>query len=198
MLSERAIVLKTIKHGESDLIVHCLSRVGLRLNLMAKGALKSRRRFGGGVLEPLNYIQISYREARSQGVDAEALHFLEEAHLLQDFVELRQDYDRLELGFYFIQVVSKVVREEASDNSGIFDLLGNALKTLSRTPELSRLRTLFELKLLHQQGMLAAETEGFALLRYPLQQHQEIDLTDEEFAPIRREAHQLLEAYLMN
>ncbi|MCB0365086.1 MAG: DNA repair protein RecO [Bdellovibrionaceae bacterium] len=196
MIKDRAIILKTVKHGESNLIVQCLSRNGSRLSLMAKGALKSRRRFGGGVLEPLNYIQLAYKESNKKNDDQDLLHWLEEAQILEDFASLRSDYDRLELGFYFLQVVSKISLEGTPDNNEVFDLLGNALKSLQSTSHLGLLRTLFELKLLFQQGVLSSEVEGYHLLKYPLKSHAEINIDEGDLLIIRREVNQLLESYL--
>ncbi len=53
----RLIILRTIKYSEADLIVHGLNTEGARINFMAKSALKSRKRFGGGVLEPTHYMR---------------------------------------------------------------------------------------------------------------------------------------------
>ncbi|MCB0385559.1 MAG: DNA repair protein RecO [Bdellovibrionales bacterium] len=196
MVKDRAIILKTLKQGESNLIVHCLTRSGSRLSLMAKGALKSRRRFGGGVLEPLNYVQLAYKESSKRSEDQDLLHWLEEAQILEDFAPLRRDYDRLELGFYFLQVVSKISREGNLDNNEVFDLLGNALSSLQETSQLTLLRVLFELKLLFQQGVLSSEVEGYHLLKYPLQNHGEIKIDDGDLQIIKREVHHLLESYL--
>jgi len=195
MHRERAIILRAVEQGESNLIIHCLTRSGSRLNLMAKGALKSQRRFGGGVLEPLNYIQLSYRESK-KAQENESLHWLEEAQILRDFYLLRRDYERLELGFYFLQVVSRVSRENTTDNNEIFDLLGNTLKALETTTQPVLLKMLFELKLLHQQGVLSQSILGYALLGFPIQEHCKIKLNKADMMLIGREAHQVLESYL--
>ena len=62
MVKERAIVLRRLKHGEADLIVHCLNEQGTKVSLFAKSAIKSRKRFGGGVLEPTHLIYICYKK----------------------------------------------------------------------------------------------------------------------------------------
>ena len=195
MHTERAIILRAIKHGEAHLIVHCLTKSGSRLNLMAKGALKSRRRFGGGVLEPFNYVQLAYKESK-KALDGEPLHWLEEAQMLHDFYQLRKDYARLEVGFYLLQVVSRVSRENIVDNHGIFDLLGNTLKSLETTTDTGSLKILFELKLLHHQGVLPQEILGYPLLRFPIQEHHKIKLNKTDRVLVKREVHQVLESYL--
>lgn len=195
MNSERAIILRAVKQGESNLIIHCLTKSGSRLNLMAKGALKSRRRFGGGVLEPLNYVELSYKPSKKGG-DEDPLHWLEEARILRDFNQLRSDYDRLELGFYLLQVVSRISRENSLDNNEVFDLLGNSLKALESTTEPGLLKLLFEVKLLNQQGVLSQEVLAYPLLGYSIQNHHEIEVGETDMMIMKREVHQTLESYL--
>jgi DNA repair protein RecO (recombination protein O) len=192
--NERAIILRTIKQGESNLIVHALNRDGCRVNLMAKGAMRSRRRFGGGVLEPLNYIQMSYRERYSPD-DQDALHWLEEAHLVECFNGIRADYDRLEMGIYLLQLVSKVSKEAISDNCELFDLLGNSLHALQSSQKTKYLKLLFELKLLHQQGVLDRQGEGAFLIAFSIRDHEQINLNEDEFLLVKRETRHFLEAY---
>ncbi len=48
---QKILVLRTYKHGESDLIVHALNSLGASMSFIAKGGLKSRKRFAGGVEE---------------------------------------------------------------------------------------------------------------------------------------------------
>lgn len=195
MKSERAIVLRRIKYGESDLIVSCLNQEGCRLNLMAKGALRSRRRFAGGVLEPLNYIKIVYQIQASPD-SQNPLHWLKEAQLLRGFQGLRQDYDRLEMGIYFLHLVSQVGREGEGDNHSLFDLLGNSLGALETTGSLKYLKLLFELKILHQQGVLDYQAEGAGLVRWSIRDHEQICLDEPNFLRAKGETHRALEAYL--
>lgn len=160
---DRIIVLRKIKHGESDLILHTLSSCGEKLSFMAKGALKSKKRFGGGVLEPLHYLKVSYKPRENPS--GEALHWLEEASLLNEFAALKTDYDRLELAFEFLQILSRVSHEGLEGGEELFDLLGHALKAAEVVQDLGRLRILFELKLLWLLGVLPEELQGHPWLK---------------------------------
>lgn len=193
--NERAIILRTLKCGESDLVVHGLNGEGHRIHLLAKGALRSRRRFGGGVLEPLNYVQVSYR-LREEKDEDEPLHWLNEAQLLKDFQGLRTDFDRLELGIYFLQLASKVGRAGDLHNSALFDILGNSLHSLETSAKIKSLRLLFELKVLHQQGVLDHHSQGAYLVSVPIRDHEQIDLSDHLYLNIKRDTQQLLDAYM--
>lgn len=60
---ERIIVLKKTVYRDSDLIIRGLNSQGAKLSFIAPAALKSRRRFGGGVLEPTNFIEVVYQSS---------------------------------------------------------------------------------------------------------------------------------------
>ena len=92
-LKEKILVLRTFKHGEADLVVHGLNPLGARMNFFARGAMKSRKRFAGGVLEPTHYIEVTYKQGASS--DSDPLHSLLEANLVRTFEGLRSNYSRL-------------------------------------------------------------------------------------------------------
>ena len=85
----KGIVLKATRYSEADLIVSVLTSEGQRLQLFARNALKSKKRFGGGVLEPTRYIQVSYEDRRSKLGGESELHTLREASIIQAFEGLR-------------------------------------------------------------------------------------------------------------
>ena len=181
--SQRLIILKKSKYGESDLILHGLNRFGARMGFIAKGAIKSRRRFGGGVLDPLQYVEFHFNPARSSSnSNSGGLLFLTEASVVDGFPRLRRDLAKLELGLQFLQWVFDLSVE--NENPDLFNLLGNSLKALeSEECALETLRLQFLCKLLWSQGILPAEEdysrlalvpvhEGASLKFSSLQRHQ--------------------------
>ena len=150
--TEKVILLKRVKYGESDLILHGINASGAKVHLFARAALKSKKRFGGGVLEPLNCIQAVYRETEREG--SEPLYQLQEASLIHGFPKLRSDYERLELAFYFIKSISHAAQMGTVDGEPLFNLLGNAMKAAETTSNLLHLKLHFEVKLLAIQGVL--------------------------------------------
>lgn len=146
----KAIVLKKSKYGEADLIVRVLTNEGAKIALMARGALKSKKRFAGGVLEPTHFVSISYKESKT----STGLFVLEEASLIKDFKNLRTDYDRLEIALYFLNIIEKISQEGDAHAHDVFNLLGNSLSVLENAKQIQLLKVQFALKLLHQQGVL--------------------------------------------
>ncbi|MCB0356025.1 MAG: DNA repair protein RecO [Bdellovibrionales bacterium] len=191
-VTTRVFVLRAIKYSEADLVIHALNKQGEKLNFIAKSALKSKKRFGGGVLEPLNYIEISYKENK----DLDKLHILNEAKIIDDFSGLRTEYERLELGLYFLQVIDKVSFSGDQHSPDSFNLLGHALKQAQTTTKLNLLRCLFELKLLQYQGVLYDQDQYKELLCHPITNCNNIEIDNSSIHRVQRQVHQLLKEWL--
>ncbi len=151
---DRFIILKKVKYGEADLIIHALGSNGSKYSFMARSALKSKKRFGGGILEPLHYVTLSYRDTS----DSHKMKTLYEATLIDDFKDIRASYDRLELALFVLNCVSHVSLEGDANSDFLFNLTGNTLRAVSQSDELKLLRLHFCLKLLYQQGVISIES----------------------------------------
>lgn len=195
-ISDRLIILRTLKHSEADLIIHGLSPSRGRVNLIAKGALKSKKRFVGGVLEPSHYVEVLYSDRSHRGEGA--LSFLEDAKLLRGFELLRSDYTKLELGFYFLKVIGRILQEEDPDAQAVFDLTGNALASLEFSQDLERLRVHFESKVLFVQGVMPEGLPENDLVARPLKDHEKAKLSDEDFLRVKGTVQFSLKQYLEN
>lgn len=150
---DKFIILKKMKYGEADLILHALSVHGEKLSFMARGALKSKKRFGGGVLEPTHFVTFTYKESGEEG----KLNVLQEATLINDFAGIRQDYDKLEFALHVLECVSKVSQEGDKNSEFLFNLLGHTLKATETAKDVLILKMHFYLKFLLQQGVVNAE-----------------------------------------
>ncbi len=194
-MRETLVLLKKIKYGESDLILHGLTSKGTKLHFIAKGALTSRKRFGGGILEPTHYLSVSYKE--KSGRDEE-LKVMEEATLIEDFRGLRDSYEKLEMAFEVLNLVSQVAQEGDENSKDLFDLLGNTLRALQDSKSLSILWLQFEIKILAQQGVLAQDVDNIDLFRGPIRDHDSIKLSGEEISKLNHRVSYLLKSYLQN
>ncbi len=150
---DRFIILKKMKYAESDLIVHALSSKGEKKSFLARGALRSKKRFGGGILEPSHFVTFLYKSAAEVG----QLNVLQEASLINDFAGIRRDYDHLELALHILECVSKVSQEGDENSEFLFNLLGHTLKALEVAEDVWVLKMHFYLKFLLQQGVVQAE-----------------------------------------
>lgn len=150
---EKFIILRTIKYGEADLIVHGLSPQGEKVSFIARGALRSKKRFGGGILEPTHFVQFTYKEGETG-----RLHTLNEAALVNDFGNLRRSYDHLEIALHAVECVGQVSQEGDQNSDFLFNLLGHTLKALETAQDPGVVKMHFYLKFLFQQGVIEMES----------------------------------------
>jgi len=187
--SDKVIVLKTVRYSDDDLIIHGLNSQGAKISFFAKSALKSKKRFGGGVLEPTHYIQAQYRKKSEDS----ALSTLLEAKLLEAFEGLRKDYERLETALYFLSLVDRV--SHAEDSKPLFDLLGNALRAAETCQAPTLLKLHFEYKLLSLQGVLPQIQNSEIFLR-PLRDNDHIRMEHPQRHQIQNQVSEVLTHYL--
>lgn len=160
-----------MKYGEADLIIHALSAAGAKKSFMARSALKSKKRFGGGVLEPTHYVQFTYKEPK---VDSQ-LNILNEAVLIDDFQDIRQDYDKLEFALFMLNCAYHVSQEGDADSHFLFNLIGHSLRKLGKVEKLQRFKLHFCLKFLFQQGVISGESWMSAFLKTNIADSEQID-----------------------
>lgn len=168
-VQNKFIILKKTRYGEADLILQALSPHGEKMSFMARGALRSKKRFGGGILEPLHFVQLTYKP----GADGR-LSLLKEAVLVNGFPGLRTDYDRLEFALRVLDVVGRVSQEGDSTSEFLFNLLGHTLKALENTQADEALKLQFYLKFLLQQGVLTAEPWMAPFLKTNIAEHNSL------------------------
>lgn len=150
---DRFIILRKVKYGEADLIIHALGSDGAKSSFMARSALKSKKRFGGGVLEPMHFVTLTYKDSSEAG----RLKTLNEAILIDDFKSIRLDYDRLSLALFVIHCVACVSQEGDVNSDFLFNITGHTLRAISVSKNLGLLKLHFCLKLLYQQGVISIE-----------------------------------------
>lgn len=187
---QKAIILKRTKYGEADLILNVLSPEGGKISCVAKAALKSRKRFGGGVLEPTHFVEMILRP----NPRADALASVEEARLIEGFDGLRTSFDRLDTGLALVEMIDRIAQAGDSGSHHLFDLLGNGLRGLQKARSVESFRAQFGLKLLYHQGVLEVEPWMGPYLKAPLASPSD-DL--HEISPAQqRWVHEQIETYL--
>jgi DNA repair protein RecO (recombination protein O) len=150
------LVIKTVPYKENDLLVKILSPELGFVRSFAQGALKSQKRFGGGVLQPLHYIRVLLEIKKSPG----SLSLLHEAQLLEDFNGLKQSYHHLSTALRFLSYYDQILLEGDSCQN-LFYLLGHTLRALSqKESSYVLIETQFLAKLLFDQGVLDSGSES--------------------------------------
>lgn len=171
---DRIIVLRKLPYRDSDLIIHGLNTQGAKVSYLAPAAAKSRKRFGGGVLEPTNFIEVIYQ---SSGKNSGSLRRLQEAQIIKEFPGLRRSYEVIQTSLSFLALIDHVGQEGDMHGEELFNLLGHALQFLSQqeVAMLSLFRLHFLLKFLFQQGVLNVDAWMHPYLQTPLRDHLQLE-----------------------
>lgn len=145
-----AIVLRTTRFGDSDLIANVLSLHGGRMGVIAKGARSAKSRLGAR-LEPLYLARLGLRHGRGE------LAFVQAVDVLDAHDRIRVDYERQAVAAAAFDLVTKLTVEHAG-NEPVFHLARRLLLVLNDARDLDlRLRvtllTAWQLKLLHVTGL---------------------------------------------
>jgi len=170
-MQNKFIILRKMKYGEADLIIHALSTAGAKKSFIARSALKSKKRFGGGVLEPSHYVLLTYKEKKSD----DQLNVLNEAVLIDDFKDIRADYDKLEFGLFMLNCAYHVSQEGDFDSHFLFNLVGHSLRQLGKTTNIQRFKLHFCLKFLFQQGVISVEDWMSPFLKINMSDSEQLD-----------------------
>lgn len=169
-LKDRFLLLRKVRYGEADLILQALSPRGEKVSFMARGALSSRKRFGGGILEPGHFVQVTFRDPGDG-----RMKVMKEAVLLNDFPRIKTDYDRLDFALRVLDAVGRVCQEGDSSSEFLFNLLGHTLKAAESARVLETLRLQFWLKFLLQQGVLTPEPWMSPFLKARIEETDELE-----------------------
>jgi len=148
-----AVVLRSLRFGEADRILHVYTLEQGRMGAIAKGARKTKSRFGGR-LEPLSHVELVLH------VGSGELATVTGASLVRSHAQVRAGQYRLSVGLIGAEAMLRLFPEqERSDRAftaltRFLDLLDELPGREGARPELDPLGIAFQLKLLWVAGYL--------------------------------------------
>jgi DNA repair protein RecO (recombination protein O) len=150
--STEAVVLRSIRLGEADRVLHLYTEAHGRVGAVAKGVRKTMSRFGAR-LEPLSHVELVLHRGRGE------LQTVTAAQLVRSHHDAREDYYRFSVGMVGAEAMLRLFSEEEA-NERAFTALTRFLDLLDGTPHAADRPTLdplglaFQLKLLWLAGYL--------------------------------------------
>jgi len=150
--STEAVVLRSIRLGEADRVLHLYTAANGRVGAVAKGVRKTMSRFGAR-LEPLSHVELVLHRGRGE------LETVTAAQLVHSHREAREDYYRFSVGTIGAEAMLRLFSEEEANERAFgaltrfLDLLDEAPHAADR-PALDPLGLAFQLKLLWLAGYL--------------------------------------------
>jgi DNA repair protein RecO (recombination protein O) len=151
-VTTEAVVLRSLRFSEADRILHLYTQDRGRVGAIAKGARKTRSRFGGR-LEPLSHVELVLHEGRGE------LQTVTGASLVRSHAPIRDDARRSAVGLVGAEAVLRLFPEQERNDrvfaalTRFLDLLDGTAGEASRA-ELDPLGLSFQLKLLWLAGYL--------------------------------------------
>ena len=142
-----AVVLRSIRYGEADRILHLYTLHRGRMGAIAKGVRRARSRFGGR-LEPFFRLQIELHEGRGE------LLTVTGAHTINGHGSLREHARALDAAARACDAVGRLF-ETSEPHPAVFNLLCRKLALLDENPaRATRANALaFRMKLLLAAGL---------------------------------------------
>ena len=147
-----AVVLRSIRFGEADRVLHLYTLERGRIGAVAKGVRKTTSRFGGR-LEPLSHVELMLHQGSGE------LQTVTGVQLIRPHQTARDDYYRLSAGLIGAEAMLRLFSEQEA-NDRAFTALTRFLDLLDETPHaaerpaLDPLALSFQLKLLWLSGYL--------------------------------------------
>lgn len=141
-----AVVLRSIRYGEADRILHVYTPMRGKLSAIAKGVRRSKSRFGGR-LEPFFRLNLELHEGRSD------LMTVTGAETISAYATLRADERALDGAARACDSLGRVF-DSGEPHPEVFNLLCSALAMLDQEPQKAtdEFQVAFRLKLLLAAG----------------------------------------------
>jgi DNA repair protein RecO (recombination protein O) len=146
-LKVQAVVLRSLRYGEADRILHLYTPQRGKMGAIAKGVRRARSRFGGR-MEPFFRLNLVLHEGRSELLTVTA------AETVAGYPHLREDAGALDTAARACDAVSRLF-DTSEPHPGVYNLLCNELALLDAEPARAghANQLAFRLKLLLAAGL---------------------------------------------
>lgn len=123
MLRTEGIVLGEIRYKDTSKILHIFTKRFGKINVMAKGAYRPKSQLIANT-QSFSYNYYIFHRGRS-------FYYIKQADIINSFYNIRDNMDRILLGFYILELIEKSTPEE-EPNEKLFLLTIRALEVLER------------------------------------------------------------------
>jgi len=148
-----AVVLRSIRFGEADRVLHLYTLARGRIGAVAKGVRRTKSRFGAR-LEPLSHVELLLHEGRGE------LQTITGVDLVRSHHSAREEPYRLGVGLVGLEAMLRLFTEEEGSQRAFtaltrfLDQVDQLAPGTASRPALDPLALAFQLKLLWLSGYL--------------------------------------------
>lgn len=138
--TSKAIVLKTIKYGDTSLIIHVFTKEHGKIAFIVKGARKVKTKIKANIIQPLSILEIQYRLNSKKEIQ-----LLTEARLLYIYKSIPVDMVKTAMALYLLELINRSIRSK-EENTGLFTFLYQFLLALDDVSNYSNWHFIFMLE----------------------------------------------------
>lgn len=146
-ITTKAIVLSSIKYGDTSLIVKAFTKSDGLKSYLLKGVLKSKK----GKLKPALFQPLTQLEIIAQHKNKGTLENIREAKVLEHYQSLHSDIVKNSMVLFLAETLTIVIQEE-EENQGLFEYLSYSFTWLDINDNTPNFHVLFLLHLTKYLG----------------------------------------------
>lgn len=137
----KAIVLRSIRYSEADLIAKCYTLSDGLKSYMLRGVLKSKRgKLKAAMFQPFSQLDIIARH-KNKGT----IEYLKEAKITEINPSIRSNVQKSSIAIFLAEVIQNAIQEEET-NEALYDFLENAIQYLENHDKVSNFHLYFLVK----------------------------------------------------
>ena len=137
--TSKAIVLKTIKYGDTSLIIHVFTKEHGKIAFIVKGARKVKTKIKANIIQPLSEIQYRLNSKKE-------IQLLTEARLLYIYKSyIPVDMVKTAMALYLLELINRSIRSK-EENTAILHFLSRILLALDDVSNYSNWHFIFMLE----------------------------------------------------
>jgi len=148
LAKSQAIVLSSLKYGDSDLIVKCFTLERGTTSYLLRGILKSSK----GKLKPGYFQQLSLLSLEESIKPQASLQGIKEVKIDYHYTSLHTDVVKSSIALFLSEVLSTVLKEEGPQEE-LFHFLNTSMQVLDQEERVSNFHLLFLVKLTKYLGI---------------------------------------------
>ena len=157
LVKTKAIVLTSVKYGDSDLIVKCLTQNGIKSYLLRKIYSARGKKLKTAYFQPLNQLELSAIHNKKNHLNS-----IREVQLSLLYLSLSTNVYKQSIAFFLAELLAGVLREE-EENLVLFEFVESSLVWLDENDNYADFHLLFLLKLTRHLGFYPETSENQAV-----------------------------------
>lgn len=142
-VNTKAIVISTVKYGDSGLIVKCYTQEDGLKSYLLQGVLKRKK----GKVHKSSFLPLSILQINASHNNKGSLNSISEARTLHPFLTLHVDFIKQSIVFFLSEFLSSILGEEEGENDVLFDFLEHTIVWLDHHEQVANFHLVFLIQL---------------------------------------------------